>query len=101
MWLQVINNVKFIQQGEGHIKVIVKYLHPFGLHFTEMHSCVLFLLAFGVELGAKIDRKRVSRMWENAYLSIKNPRASRALKEVDDSESHISGVDPGFCQGGS
>ena len=59
MWLQVINNVKFIQQGEGHIKVIVKYLHPFGLHFTEMHSCVLFLLAFGVELGTKIDRKSV------------------------------------------
>ena len=29
VWLQVINKVKFIHQGEGHIKVKVKYLHPF------------------------------------------------------------------------
>ena len=27
MWLQVINKVKFTHQGEGHIKVKVKYLH--------------------------------------------------------------------------
>ena len=31
LWLQVINKVKFIHQGEGHIKVKVKYLHPFKL----------------------------------------------------------------------
>ena len=56
VWLQVINKVKFIHQGEGHIKVKVKYLHPFkfyvahtlqvgGLHSTK---CVLvgFLLSF-------------------------------------------------------
>ena len=48
MWLQVINKVKVTHQGEGHIKVKVKYLHPFkffcslyslqagGLHLTEM-----------------------------------------------------------------
>ena len=55
VWLQVINRVKFIHQGEGHIKVKVKYLHPFKfvcspysmqvgcLHLTE---CVLVLLCF-------------------------------------------------------
>ena len=29
VWPQVINKVKFIHQGEGHIKVKVKYLHLF------------------------------------------------------------------------
>ena len=29
MWLQVINKVKVTHQGEGHIKVKVKYLHLF------------------------------------------------------------------------
>ena len=28
MWLQVFNKVKVTHQGEGHIKVKVKYLHP-------------------------------------------------------------------------
>ena len=35
---------------------------------------------FGVELPVKNERKRAPRMEENAYLSIKNPKASRALK---------------------
>ena len=34
-----------------------------------------------VEVGVRNDSKRVSRMRENAYLSIKNPNASRALKQ--------------------
>ena len=32
VWLQVINKVKFIHQGEGHIKVKIKYLHPFKFY---------------------------------------------------------------------
>ena len=32
MWLQVINKVKVTHQGEGHIKVKVKYLHPFKFY---------------------------------------------------------------------
>ena len=39
---------------------------------------------FGVEINVRNDRKRVSRMWENAYLSTENPRASRALKRALD-----------------
>ena len=35
----------------------------------------------GVKEEVRNERKRVSRMWENAYLSIKNPKASRALKQ--------------------
>ena len=32
MWLQVINKVKVKHQGQGHIKVKVKYLLPFQLY---------------------------------------------------------------------
>ena len=46
----------------------------------EVNSNVLFLSTFGVKIDVKNERKRVSRMCENAYLSIKNPKASRALK---------------------
>ena len=43
-----------------------------------------FLSTFGVKKDVKNKRKRVSRMCENAYLSIKNPKASRALKQALD-----------------
>ena len=46
----------------------------------EVNSNALFLSTFGVKIDVKNERKRVSRMCENAYLSIKNPKASRALK---------------------
>ena len=46
----------------------------------EVKSNVLFLSTFGVKIDVKNERKRVSRMCENVYLSIKNPKASRALK---------------------
>ena len=39
---------------------------------------------FGIEIDVKNEGKRVSRMCENAYLSIKNPKASRALKQAMD-----------------
>ena len=35
VWLPGINKVKFIHQGEGHIKVKVKYLHPFKLYVAH------------------------------------------------------------------
>ena len=50
IWLQVINKVKFIHQGEGHIKVKVKYstslqilCSPYFLQVGDLHSteCVL------------------------------------------------------------
>ena len=47
-------------------------------------SNALFLSTFGVKINVKNKRKRVSRMCENAYLSIKNPKASRALKQALD-----------------
>ena len=34
------------------------------------------LAIFGVEVNVRNERKRVSRMWENTYLSTENPRAS-------------------------
>ena len=40
--------------------------------------CAIFI-SFGVELAVQMERKGVSRMWENAYLSIKNPKASGPL----------------------
>ena len=35
VWLQVTNKVKFIHQGEGHIKVKVKYLHSFKFYVAH------------------------------------------------------------------
>ena len=35
IWLQVINKVKVTNQGEGHIKVKVKYLHPFKFYVAH------------------------------------------------------------------
>ena len=35
MWLQVINKVKVTHQDEGHIKVKVKYLHPFKFYVAH------------------------------------------------------------------
>ena len=50
----------------------------------EVNSNALFLSTFGVKIDVKNERKRVSRMCENAYLSIKNPKASRAHKRALD-----------------
>ena len=36
MWLQVINKVKVTHQGQGHIKVKVKYLHPFKFYVAHV-----------------------------------------------------------------
>ena len=35
IWLKVINKVKVTYQGEGHIKVKVKYLHPFKFYVAH------------------------------------------------------------------
>ena len=47
------------------------------LKFIEVKSNALFLSTFGVKIDVKNKRKRVSRMCENAYLSIKNQKASK------------------------
>ena len=52
--------------------------------FIEVKSNALFWSTFGVKIDVLNKRKRVSRMCENAYLSIKNPKASRALKQALD-----------------
>ena len=54
------------------------------LKFIEVKSNALFLSTFGVKIDVLNKRKRVSRMCENAYLSIKNPKASRALMRALD-----------------
>ena len=44
VWLQVIDKVKLIHQSEGHIKVKVKYLHPFKFYvahtFCKLVVCI-------------------------------------------------------------
>ena len=56
MWLQVINKVKVTHQGKGHIKVKVKYLHPFKFYVAHTLckrvvciwlKCYLFLTVLG------------------------------------------------------
>ena len=44
-------------------------------HFSTNTNCNVF----GVDEDARNERKRVSRMWENAYLIIKIPTVSNAL----------------------
>ena len=46
----------------------------------EVNSNALFLSTFGVKIDVKNERKKVSRMCDNAYLSIKSPKASRVLQ---------------------
>ena len=61
----------------------------------EVNSNALFLSTFGVKIDVKNERKRVSRMCENAYLSIKNPKASRALKwALDPSPRLLASLTP-------
>ena len=51
MWLQVINKVKVTHQGEGRIKVKVKYLHSFKFyvaHAGGLHSIEMLLVLLSV-----------------------------------------------------
>ena len=52
----------------------------------EVQSNVLFLSTFGVEID-------LSRMWVNAYLSIKNPKSSRAQMQI----AHFAYMTPLCC----
>ena len=67
IWLQVINKVKVIHQGEGHIKIKVKYLHPFKSYVAHTLCkwvvCIrlnasLFLLCSEKSHGHKLSRIR-------------------------------------------
>ena len=54
IWLRVINKVKVTHQGEGHIKVKVKYIHtslqilciPYSLQVGGLHSTEMLLAIF-------------------------------------------------------
>ena len=50
MWLQVINKVKVMHQGQGQIKVEItskeRYSYMGDLHLTQMHSCLLYEHSF-------------------------------------------------------
>ena len=48
----------------------------------EVNSNVLFLSTFGVKIDVKNERKGVSRMCENAYLSIKNPKTLKTRPQI-------------------
>ena len=78
IWLQVFNKVKFIYKAEGHIKVKVKYLHPFKFYvactktagewfpFDRMRSCsnlILFndskYISHSIDSMYKLQSKRL------------------------------------------
>ena len=46
-------------------------------HFKLIEVQCTYFINFWCLTKSRNKRKRVSRMWENAYLSIKNPRTSR------------------------
>ena len=60
IWLQVINEVKVTHQGEGHIKVKVKYLHPFKFYVanTFCKQVVCF------RLNAFLFCPKILEIWE-------------------------------------
>ena len=69
----------FTRHMISHLKVFV-----FSLSFTHFRllGIHLSLSCFRCWNRCQKLEKSVSRVWENAYLSIKNPKASRALKQA-------------------
>ena len=57
MWPKVINKVKVTHQGQGHIKVKVKYLLPFQLYvkfYLFKHINPLYVAIAGADPGLSI-----------------------------------------------
>ena len=85
MWPKVINKVKVTHHGEGHIKVKVKYLHPFkfyeaytlcqagGLHSTQM-LLVSFVIVRGTYnkkffMTVDVWEERIHKLCNTAHFS--------------------------------
>ena len=100
MWLQVINKVKVTYQGEGHIKVKVKYLHPLkfyvartlqagGLHSTEMllvwSICIKYLNENNNILGVDTSKLTIGGVQNfrnsssNSAVQITHPKEGRGV----------------------
>ena len=78
MWLQVINKVKVIHQGQGHIKVKVKYLHPFKFHVARALCkrvvCIrlkCYLLKLHAQIHAPIVSDNLSNVILKAHVHLK------------------------------
>ena len=66
MLLYVINKVKVTHQGEGHIKVKVKYLHPFKFYVAHalckrvvcihMNCYLLFTVKYKASVGLCVEK---------------------------------------------
>ena len=48
-----------------------------NIKISQIYYNILILQIFDVELDVKNEWKGVSKMWENAYMSIENPKAFR------------------------
>ena len=81
MLIQIINKAKVTHQGQGHIKVKVKYLPCFqfyvvhtvkqagGLHSTEMCSCFrIYLLSYNSGSAVRTMKSR-----ENSIIRLTTP----------------------------
>ena len=88
MWLQFINKVKLIHQGEGHIKVKVKYLHPFKFYVTHALckrvvcirlKCYLLGLKFTCR-NACNNSRLVERIPSEKQVEASRPRGSTLTK---------------------
>ena len=66
---KVCNNIKISQ---------IDCSNKIGI--SQIQYNILFLPIFDVELHVRNERKRVSKMWDNAYLNIDNLKASRVIK---------------------
>ena len=75
MWLLVINKVKVTHQSEGHIKVKVKYLHPFKFYVdhTFCKRVVCIRLKFLVGSVGRSGNLYFSLSFIFLYLSVTLP----------------------------
>ena len=83
VWLQVINKVKFIHQGEGDIKVKVKYLHSFKFYvahtFCKRVVCIrlnAFLFFFQIEV-VKLSFSRQGDIHAFTKFSVRGMKGER------------------------
>ena len=71
IWLQVINKVKVTHQGEGHINVKVKYLHPFK--FYAAHTVCKRVVCILLKRSCTSKYFKQGKVLNLTFLRVDNP----------------------------
>ena len=65
MWPKVINEVKVTHQDEGHIKVKVKYLHPFKFYVAHTLFKQMVCIRLKCYLLSYVESKAMEKIHES------------------------------------